>query len=46
MTLYDKSEASDLTAKEKKALKAAVESELQARATRRASRTGQPRRVH
>ena len=46
MTLYDKSEASDLTAKEKKALKAAVESELQARATGRANRTGQPRRVH
>ena len=32
MTLYDKDEASDLTAKEKKTLKAAIESELAARA--------------
>jgi len=37
MTLYDKDKASDLTMKEKKALKAAVESELAARAARRAS---------
>ena len=33
MTLYDKDEASDLTAKEKNALKAAIQSELTARAT-------------
>ena len=36
MTLYDKDEASDLTASEKKALKASIESELEARAARRA----------
>jgi hypothetical protein len=35
MTLYDKNEAADLTAKEKKALKASIESELAARAARR-----------
>ena len=35
MTLYDKAEASDLTAKEKKALKTAVEIELAARAGKR-----------
>jgi len=35
MTLYDKDEASDLTAKEKKALKASIENELAARAARR-----------
>ncbi len=35
MTLYDKDEASDLTAKEKKAIKASVENELAARAARR-----------
>ena len=35
MTLYDKEEASDLTAKEKKALKAAIELELKARAAGR-----------
>ena len=35
MTLYDKSEASELTAKEKKALKASIENELAARAARR-----------
>jgi len=35
MTLYDKDEASDLTASEKKALKAAIEQELEARAARR-----------
>jgi len=46
MTLYDKSEASDLTAKEKKALKTAVESELQARAAKRASGTGRRGRIH
>jgi len=32
MTLYDKSEASDLTAKEKKVLRASIENELEARA--------------
>lgn len=32
MTLYDKSEASDLTAQEKKALKNAIEAEAKARA--------------
>jgi hypothetical protein len=36
MTLYDKDEASDLIASEKKALKAAIETELEARAARRA----------
>jgi hypothetical protein len=46
MTLYDKSEAADLTAKEKKALKAAVESELQARAAKRASETSRRGRIH
>ena len=35
MTAYDKDEASDLTAKEKKALRTAIESELAARAARR-----------
>ena len=41
MTLYDKNEASELTAKEKKALKASIENELAARAARRV--TGSPR---
>jgi hypothetical protein len=35
MILYDKDEAADLTAKEKKALKAAIESEAAARTARR-----------
>ena len=35
MTLYGKDEASDLTAKEKKALQASIESELESRAERR-----------
>jgi hypothetical protein len=35
MTLYDKDEASDLTGKEKKALKASIENELAARVARR-----------
>jgi len=35
MTVYDKDEASDLTAKEKKALRTAIESELAARPARR-----------
>ena len=38
MTLYDKNEASDLTAKEKKALKASIENELSARAARRVTK--------
>jgi hypothetical protein len=36
MTLYDKDEASDLTASEKRALKTAIDSELEVRAARRA----------
>jgi hypothetical protein len=36
MTLYDKGEASDLTANEKKVLKSSIESELEARAAKRA----------
>jgi hypothetical protein len=39
MTLYDKDEAVDLTAGEKKILKNAVQAELKARASRRAART-------
>ena len=42
MTLYDKGEAADLTAKEKKALKTAMERELEARAVKR---TGRGRRL-
>jgi len=38
ITLYDKDEASDLTAREKKALKASIESELEARAAGKAIR--------
>jgi hypothetical protein len=44
MTLYDKDEASDLTVKEKNALKAAIQSELAARATR-GVRPGRRRRI-
>jgi hypothetical protein len=44
MTLYDKNEASDLTTKQRKALKAALESELEARAARRIAGSGRPRR--
>jgi hypothetical protein len=44
MTLYAKDEASDLTAKEKNALKAAIQSELAARATEPA-RPGRRRRM-
>ncbi len=40
MTLYGKDEASDLTAKEKKALKAAIELEVNARVEKRAARRG------
>jgi hypothetical protein len=38
MTVFDKDEASDLNPKEKKALKAAIEGELAARAARRVDR--------
>ena len=44
MTLYDKDEAADLTPKEKKALKAAIEAELQARQAIRPARKKRPRR--
>jgi hypothetical protein len=45
MTIYGKNEASDLTAKEKKALRAAIESELEARAARRTIARRLPRRT-
>lgn len=38
MTLYDKDEAADLTAREKKALKDAIDDELKAREAKRAAR--------
>lgn len=38
MALYDKDEAADLTAKEKKALKTSIKNELEARAVRRITR--------
>ncbi len=44
MTAYDKDEASDLSPKEKKALKAAIEGELAARAARRV-RPSRSRRI-
>ena len=44
MTLYDKDEAADLTPKEKRALKAAIEIELQARQTKRSARETRFRR--
>jgi hypothetical protein len=43
MTLYDKDEASDLTAREKKALKTLIGSELAARASRRITGKGRTR---
>jgi hypothetical protein len=43
MTLYGKDEASDLTAKEKKALKASIGNELEARAARRTTGPGRIR---
>jgi|ERR1700728_1017241 len=46
MTLYDKDEASDLTAIQKKALKTLIETELEARATRRAKASHARRRTH
>jgi len=39
LTLYNKDEASDLTAQQKKILKVSIERELAARATRRGGRT-------
>jgi len=44
MIAYDKDKASDLTAKEKKALRTAIESELAARAARR-GRPSRSRRI-
>jgi hypothetical protein len=45
MTLYGKNEASDLTPKEKKELKSAIESELSARQNNRLSRLRRFRRI-
>jgi hypothetical protein len=45
MTLFDKNEASDLSPKEKKTLKAAIESELDAREARRDLRKPGSRRT-
>jgi hypothetical protein len=45
-TLYGKDEASDLSPKEKKALRAAVQLELQSRAESRPVRRGSVRRIH
>ena len=45
MTLYGKDEASDLDTKEKKALKAAIELEVKARAIKRAALRGSSRRT-
>ncbi len=45
MTLYDKDEAADLTPKEKKALKSAVEAERQARRASRLAREKRLRRI-
>lgn len=44
VTLFDKDEAADLTPREKKALKAAIEGELRARKAARGARRGMPRR--
>jgi hypothetical protein len=41
MTLYDKNEASDLTAKEKRALRAAIDFEVEARSVRPKARDSQ-----
>lgn len=43
MTLYDKGEAADLTAKEKKALRDAIGDELRTREAKRAAREGRRR---
>jgi len=45
MALYDKDEASDLTAQQRKTLKASIESELAARAARRVIRQRASRRI-
>jgi len=45
MTLYDKDEASDLTPREKKVLKGALEAELQARQARQRAREKKSRRT-
>jgi hypothetical protein len=45
MTLYDKDEAADLTPREKKTLKAAIEAELQARQAGQLVRKKRPRRT-
>jgi len=45
MGVYDKDEASDLTTKEKKALKAAIDRELEARAGRQVARHSRSRRI-
>src|ERR1017187_8566537 len=45
MTLYGKGEAADLTPREKKTLKAAIEAELRARQSRRPIRNKRPRRI-
>jgi hypothetical protein len=46
MSLYDKDEASDLTARQKKALKASIESELAARANVGVIKAHTWRRIH
>jgi hypothetical protein len=46
MTLYDKDEASDLTAVQKKALKTSIETELEARAARMTKASHERRRAH
>src|SRR5579863_3570401 len=45
MTLYGKNEAVDLSPKEKKELRGAIESELRARQTKRLSRSKRSRRI-
>jgi len=45
MTLYDKNEAADLTPKEMKALKNAIEAEVKAREAKRRVREGKPGRT-
>ena len=44
MTLYDKDEASDLTAKQRQTLKNAIEIELRARQAAKPAKQGKPRR--
>lgn len=44
MTVYDKDEASDLTPKEKHALKSAIETELRARQATKLAKQRKPRR--